>query len=162
MKTILLATDGSPSARLATAEAVELAATTGRPLVVVTAWSVPTSAFAYAPLAFTPEIIDAERECGEKALATAVDAAAEAGLEPRTILREGDAGDVICKVANELGAGLIVVGSHGWNPFRRLILGSVSTRVLHHGPCPVLIVRGDRAAATPERVRAKEAALIAR
>lgn len=148
MKKILLATDGSPSSQRATEEAIELARETGSVLHVVTAWTIPISAFGYAPVAVTPEIAEAEREHAEKALAAAVDAAKGAGLEPTPILCRGFAAMKICAVADEIGADLIVIGSHGWNTVKRLFLGSVSTRVLHEAPCPVLVVRGDSAEET--------------
>lgn len=47
----------------------------------------------------------------------------------------------IVEKAEDLEADLIVVGSHGYNRWERLLLGSVSDSVLHHAPCSVLIVR---------------------
>lgn len=46
--------------------------------------------------------------------------------------------------AEEFGADLIVVGSHGYNTWERLLLGSVSDSVVHHAPCSVLVVRDDK------------------
>ena len=43
--------------------------------------------------------------------------------------------------AREFGADLIVVGSHGHNRFRRLVLGSVAGAVVAHAPCSVQVVR---------------------
>ena len=47
----------------------------------------------------------------------------------------------IVEKAEEMKAELIVVGSHGYNRWERLLLGSVSDSVVHHAPCSVLIVR---------------------
>ena len=47
----------------------------------------------------------------------------------------------IVGVADELGAGLIVLGSRGLGPLRRALMGSVSDSVVRHAHCPVLIVR---------------------
>lgn len=47
----------------------------------------------------------------------------------------------IVESAEEIGADLIVVGSHGYNRWERLLLGSVSDSVVHHAPCSVLVVR---------------------
>ena len=38
---------------------------------------------------------------------------------------------------------MIVLGAHGWGTVKRILFGSVSTAVLHHASCPVLIVRGE-------------------
>jgi nucleotide-binding universal stress UspA family protein len=141
MKTIVLATDGSPSAERATAEAVDLALATGSRLHVVTAWKRPTWEYGIAPV--PPYELDAAAKAhAEAALAKAVAAADEAGVAAEPILRRGDAAHEICAVAEALGADLVVVGSHGWNALRRIVLGSVSARVLHEAPCPVLVVRG--------------------
>jgi nucleotide-binding universal stress UspA family protein len=49
----------------------------------------------------------------------------------------------IVETAEELKADLIVVGSHGYNRWERLLLGSVSDSVIHHAPCSVLVVRNN-------------------
>jgi nucleotide-binding universal stress UspA family protein len=48
----------------------------------------------------------------------------------------------IVGLADELGAGLIVLGSRGLGPLRRALMGSVSDSVVRHAHCPVLVVRG--------------------
>lgn len=53
------------------------------------------------------------------------------------LLREGDPAGTIVSVALEAGAGLIVMPTHGYGPFRRFILGSVTAKVLHDADCPV-------------------------
>src|SRR5688500_9518261 len=49
----------------------------------------------------------------------------------------------IVETAEEWKADLIVVGSHGYSRWERLLLGSVSDSVIHHAPCSVLVVRAD-------------------
>lgn len=53
------------------------------------------------------------------------------------MLREGDPAETIVSVAQETGAGLIIMPTHGYGPFRRFILGSVTAQVLHDADCPV-------------------------
>ena len=147
MARILLATDGSPSAEAATREAVELARATGWPLTILTVWHIPVTGFAYEPLVSVPEVAEAVQERARVALDTAAATARAAGLEPDVRLVEGLPAHDICEIARERDASLIVIGSHGWGTVQRLLFGSVSGAVLHHAPCPVLVVRGDPPAA---------------
>ena len=48
---------------------------------------------------------------------------------------------VLVEKAQEWGADLMVVGSHGYGFWERALLGSVSNSVVHHAPCSVLVVR---------------------
>lgn len=54
----------------------------------------------------------------------------------------GHPGEEILAAASEPGVDLVVVGARGLGAIKRLVLGSVSERVLHHAPCSVLIVKG--------------------
>jgi nucleotide-binding universal stress UspA family protein len=56
-------------------------------------------------------------------------------------LEEGDASKVILEVAQEIHAGLIVMGTHGRTGLARLLVGSVAEKVLRSAPCPVLTVK---------------------
>jgi nucleotide-binding universal stress UspA family protein len=47
----------------------------------------------------------------------------------------------LIEAAEEFGADLIIIGSHGYNQWERLLLGSVSNSIVHHAPCSVLIAR---------------------
>jgi nucleotide-binding universal stress UspA family protein len=53
----------------------------------------------------------------------------------------GTPDEVLCDLAAQLKADLIIVGARGQNAAQRFLLGSVSDRVVHHAPCPVLVVR---------------------
>lgn len=57
------------------------------------------------------------------------------------MLRTGDARDIIVNTALEVGADLIIMGTHGRRGLRRALLGSVAESVLRHAPCPVLAIR---------------------
>lgn len=59
-------------------------------------------------------------------------------LEPRT----GVAYEEICAAARDLKADLIVVATHGYTGYKRIMLGSTAERVVQHSACPVLVVRG--------------------
>jgi len=151
MRPILLATDGSPSARKATEEAIALAKATGWRLAAIAVWQVALTNFAFDPVAVVPEVAEAEEARARRALAAAADAARAAGLELEEIVAEGDPVEAICETAADRDAALVVIGSHGWGTIRRLLFGSVSGGVLHHSERPVLVVRGD---AAPRETRA--------
>ncbi|HET8528185.1 MAG TPA: universal stress protein [Gaiellaceae bacterium] len=154
MQTILLATDGSPSAVRATETAIELASQLHARLHVVTVWSVPASAFGYAPVSIVPELAQAERAAAENVADRTAAQAEAAGIPVTVDVREGLAVDEICAAACTRDASFVVVGAHGWGALKRLVFGSVSTGVLQHAPCPVLVVRG---AAVDEAVEAADA-----
>jgi nucleotide-binding universal stress UspA family protein len=63
---------------------------------------------------------------------------------------EGDPVSVILEQAETLAADLIVLGTHGRRGFDRWVLGSVTERVLHHAPCPVLTANGRTERPDPE------------
>ena len=63
------------------------------------------------------------------------------GAVNETHLREGRAEEEIVELAEELGAGMIVMGSRGHSRLRRALMGSVSDAVVRHAHCPVAIVR---------------------
>lgn len=153
MNTILLATDGSVSARAATDEAIDLAKATGWPLHVLTVWDLPfVAGYGYAPGSYVPvqELCEAEEEHAGEIVKKAVEAATAAGVTVTSSIRKGYAADEICTAAEELRAALIIMGAHGWGAFKRLVFGSVSTGVLHHARCPVLVVRADEAEGTEQ------------
>jgi len=60
----------------------------------------------------------------------------------------GVPGQAIVEACEEVGAELLVAGSRGYGPVRRVLLGSVSTQLAHEAPCPVLVVPRPSAAAS--------------
>jgi len=63
------------------------------------------------------------------------------GIQPECTVLHGDAADSILSFAKARHADLIVLGTHGWRGFDRLMLGSVTEQVLRKALCPVLVVR---------------------
>jgi nucleotide-binding universal stress UspA family protein len=143
MKNILLATDGSPSAEKATDVAIELAGALDATLRIVAVWHFPTYDYGYAPIVYVPELGEAQRDGAEKAVAKAAARAKAAGVHATGGVSEGRAAEEICALAEADTPEMIVLGAHGWGGVKRVLFGSVSTAVLHHAVCPVLVVRGD-------------------
>lgn len=79
---------------------------------------------------------EARREKAQKALDDFLCAALN-HLNTRRILREGDPAQVIVDQARRDRSDMIMMPTHGYGPFRRLLLGSVTAKVLHDAPCPV-------------------------
>lgn len=86
------------------------------------------------------------RAYGEALLGRGARAAAEAGVQSETVIREvmqGRVADVIADEAGRAGCDLIVMGTHGRRGFSRLALGSDADLVVRTSPVPVLLVRNE-------------------
>jgi nucleotide-binding universal stress UspA family protein len=144
MKTIVIATDGSQTARDAVTFGLGLATDQHAAVAlvhVVRRFDVmPTLAFGI-PAASAHQVGASERAVLEEAETLA----AERGIEVRTKLLEGDVVDEIVAYADVVDADLIVLGSHGHGTLASAALGSVSQGVLHEARRPVLVVRGTHA-----------------
>ena len=144
---ILLATDGSKEAELAFASAVELSEKTGSELHVVYVGHMPLVSYE-SPGATTldPDLQRRIHEGAEQEARTMLEEqmqrVGQSGGEVAEIhARLGRPDAEIVGLADELGAGLIVLGSRGLGPLRRALMGSVSDSVVRHAHCPVLVVR---------------------
>ena len=140
--TILLATDGSKEAQLAATTAADLTQKTNSELHVVTVGpDYPLYELPEHPAEFEDVLRENRREAKE-VLEQQAKKIEESGVSVKeTHLREGRADEEIVEVAEEIGAGLIVMGSRGYGRLRRALLGSVSDAVVRHAHCPVTIVR---------------------
>lgn len=141
---IVVGVDGSEHAAAALRWAVEEAALRKAVVVAVHAWTfVPPPPIGAPDLLAVPVgdvagDLEAERDAAERALDSALAAAEGARVERRLV--EGNPGEVL--VAEAQGAALLVVGSRGHSALTSALLGSVSSHVTHHAPCPVVVVRG--------------------
>lgn len=152
MGVIVVATDGSPAAETALDEAIALARETHDSLAVVTVWQALQGDYglAHPPTAVLSELLDAERDHAEATLSEAAARAEAAGVHADTHLLTGDPAQTVCRFAEEHGARLIVVGTHGYGTVMSLLMGSVSESVIRRAPCPVLVARA-RGDAPPPR-----------
>jgi nucleotide-binding universal stress UspA family protein len=139
MKSILVALDATPRAPEVLGAAVALARNTGSKLILLRAIGlpseVPAEAFAIPPDGLI-NVLDerARRELAE--LSKGVPAEVPFEIE----VQVGSAWQVICDVGRSLGAGLIVIGSHGYGGVDR-VLGTNAARVVNHADRSVLVVR---------------------
>ena len=150
---ILLAIDGSEDAQLAAATAVDVANSTGSELHIVHArFALPWTTGYYSATEPPTTSIGSEEEARQRVLQWLDDQVelieAGGGSVTQAYLRLGrpDEGAItvaeqIVSQAEEIRAGLIVVGSRGLGGIRRALMGSVSDSVVRHAPCPVLVVR---------------------
>ena len=143
---ILLATDGSEEARLATQAAIDLSKATGSALHVV--YVLPSAGELIGPHNYPADIRDSLLERAERDARTYLDEQAErigseGGKVAETHLRTGRADKEVVRISEELGIGMIVLGSRGLGAVRRTLMGSVSDSVVRHAHCPVFVVRGD-------------------
>ncbi|QFG21990.1 universal stress protein [Actinomadura sp. WMMB 499] len=147
--TVLIAFDGSDDSRAA----VEYAARHLRPepAVILSVWEPLLSQISWAPIAAAAPTVmqtggrtEFEEQRQAELLATkGAEFAAAAGLPdvtPRAERSGGPTWAAIVDVATEIDASLVVTGSRGLSGARSVLLGSTSTRVLHHVNRPVLIV----------------------
>ena len=141
MRQILCPTDFSaPSAR-AFEHALALGAWYQAPVTVLHVLPEPVVAAPALPYAFSPALLDGSLRAAVQAdLSSLVGPATRAGLHAVGELRDGSPATETVRMAQELHADLIVMGTHGRTGFQRFVLGSVAETVLRRAPCPVLTV----------------------
>ncbi len=138
--TIVVGTDGSPTATKAVEHAASLAALAGATLhVAMAAPSMPVLATPDMMVA-TDEWAKASGEATRLALQGAAEIATSAGAAVETHALDGDAADALLSLCDRVDADLLVLGNRGMHGARRFFLGSVSSRCAHHAETSVLIV----------------------
>ncbi|HTU83468.1 MAG TPA: universal stress protein [Candidatus Acidoferrales bacterium] len=144
---ILVPVDGSEPSLRAVDEAAELAKVAGTGIVVAHVVDPAKAAMlTYGNPQFVAGCLDAIREEGRELLEAARVRARGHVERVETRLIQGSPGQEIVKLAREIGATWIVMGSHGRTGLARLLVGSVAEDVLRHAGVPVLIVPLERKA----------------
>ncbi|MDT9691025.1 universal stress protein [Streptomyces sp. P9(2023)] len=136
---IVVGVDGSEPSLKALRWAAGQAALTGDELQAVVGWEYPASwaAAPGMPPEFNPELL--AEQFLEESLTKALAPDVAAGVT-RTVVAGNPAQALVDQAR---GASLLVVGDRGHAGFKAAVLGSVSTRVTQHAPCPVVVVRGE-------------------
>ena len=140
---IVVGVDGSPASVDALRWAAKQSELTGNRLEAVTTWQFPTE---YEEIFFD----DKTDTWSEPAARRLDEAVAEAGLNERDLDKTVVNGHPVPVLVGRCAdAELLVVGSRGRGGFRGLLLGSVSSSVLQHAACPVVVIRHHDPAGRP-------------
>ena len=149
---VLLATDGSREADLAARTAADLAKKTNSELHMVHAFGIAPVGPPVYPEATDLQSVEYEAESEQRQRISEQRAREVLEAEVQKVhsfgdtvaqghLIEGRVAPEIVGLAEEIGAGLIVMGSRGLGGIRRALMGSVSDSVVRHAHCPVMVVR---------------------
>jgi nucleotide-binding universal stress UspA family protein len=144
-RTIVVATDFSECADAALAYAAELGAQLDATLHLVHAITIPAMGVAEMGIAYASVNMESETKAAQASLDERVSRHRDRVSFAPTRLEVGDARDVIDKVAELIGADLVVMGTHGRRGVRRMLLGSIAESVVRSAPCPVLTIRPKKA-----------------
>ncbi len=138
LERVFLAYDGSAGAKAATEKACVLAMRYGSVLAVGTIYELSLEGFARSP-----ELSTAFYKEAEKTQSEAIARAAKLGVRHVVpVIAHGEpVYRALAEQASRQDCGLIVIGSQGKTNFRRMLLGSVTERVIAVGDCPVLVVK---------------------
>lgn len=139
-RTILVPTDLSPPSMDAVRHAATLADRVGSRVVLTYVMEDKLPAMILAHTSETEaQLLERHREHARKALVDVADDLLP-GRDVECVVRQGADHEEIVALAREIDAGLIVMGMHGHGFLVHALAGSTTERVLHHAPCPVLVV----------------------
>ncbi|MDC0684585.1 universal stress protein [Sorangium atrum] len=148
MKTLLLAHDFNATSEIALDTAIELARKLSAKIVVAHVYSVPVYSFPEGS-SLIPSAEDAARiaDAAQRSLDQVLERRrATPGVEISGVLRAGVPDEEISRLADEIGADMIVIGTHARGAVARALLGSVAQRVVRSAKVPVLSIRGPQPA----------------
>jgi nucleotide-binding universal stress UspA family protein len=111
-------------------------------VTVMHAYEIPVVSFPDGGIIATADLAARIGEAARTALDAVVEQRQGRGVSIQGILREGVAWEEINAVADEMGADLIVIGTHGRRGLARALLGSVAENVIRTAHRPVLTIRG--------------------
>ena len=136
---IIIAVDGSGASKKAAKKAFYIAKKTGIDITVLHVVHVPAIAIPATQTGYMEDIAISLKKNGELIIDEIEKIGKDFDLKVKKVLLEGLPDDEIIKFANEND--LIVMGSKGHSTFGRILIGSISEKVLHHSDATVMIVR---------------------
>ncbi len=145
-KTILVPTDFGEVSDAAIDLAIDYARAFGGEVVLLHAYDMPIIGFPDGALVATADIATRILESAQMGLERQITSRDNRGVTVRGILKQGETYEMINEAAEELGAGLIVMGTHGRRGIARALIGSVTEKIVRTAKVPVMTVHvGDAA-----------------
>jgi nucleotide-binding universal stress UspA family protein len=144
IKNILVPIDFSETSNHALDYAIDLARPLGARVTVAHSYVIPVYAFPDGALITSPELAAQLSDAAQKNLDAAVNERKNRGVEISGVLTNGAPVDEVTRLAQEIKADLIVMGTHGRHGLPRALLGSVAETVIRTSTIPVLAIHGPR------------------
>lgn len=155
-KIILVATDFGEPSEAALSTAIDYAKVFGAEIVLMHAYEVPIVGFPDGAVMDIAELTTRLMEGAKEGLDRAIQLHEGSGVTIRAVVKQGDPWRMVNETAEEVGAGLIAVGTHGRRGLSRALLGSVAEKVVRTATVPVLTVHpGDLTHARAEPSQAQ-------
>lgn len=137
---ILVPVDGSDNSKRALMQAAKVAGRNGAEITVVHVIDMPPTVYVESQKLLN-QLLEQYRRESAKVLDEYEDIAEKEGVEAKSVILEGAAAESIVDYADKHGIDMIVMGSRGLGKIKGAFLGSVSSKVLQHAKCSVLIVK---------------------
>jgi nucleotide-binding universal stress UspA family protein len=140
IKKILIPTDGSDCSLRAADVGISLAKLLGAEIIVI--YAIDIIILEELTKSIGSKDIEKElKEKGERYLNYVAKLGKKEGLKTESILAKGEPHDQIVHFSKTLGVDMIVMGTYGRRGTKRILIGSVTERVIEYAPCPVLVVK---------------------
>ncbi len=139
-KIILVPTDFGPCSEAAMDQAIDYARVFGAEIVLMHSFEIPIMGFPDGALVATAELTTRIMEGAQAGLEKQLADRKGAGITLRGLVKQGDPWSAVNETAAEVGAGLIIMGTHGRTGIARALIGSTAERVVRTATVPVLTV----------------------
>ena len=149
-KTILVPTDFGAGSDNAIAYAADLAKALGAEIVIMHAWELPPMGIADGAVGATTELVDQVQQSAQLGVDKALQQLSSLHIASRGFLKQGPSANAIVECADEVGAGMIVMGTKGRTGVTRAILGSTAEKVVRTAHQPVLTIHDPEVAEAAE------------